>query len=266
MAGRLEGKVAIVTGAGSVGPGWGNGRATAVLFAREGAKVFAVDQNPSAVEETLGFIAGEGGDCTIHVADVTRADEVAGLVARCLDTYGRIDILHNNVGIADDQNVVDTPEDVWDRVNDVNLKSMFLTCKCVIPHMEAQGGGVIINISSISAIRHNARPFIAYYATKAGILGFTRAIALDHGRAGIRCNAILPGMINSPLMLEPAKKRMSEAELETWLADREAMVPIGRVGTGWDVAKAALFLASDDAEYITGTQLVVDGGLTCKFN
>ena len=265
MADRLKDKVAIVTGAGSVSEGWGNGKATAVLFAREGARVFGVDVNPAAVEETKAIIDGEGGACTIHVADVTRADEVAGLVERCVATYGRIDILHNNVGISHDTNVVDTDEATWDRVNDVNLKSMFLTCKHVIPHMARQGGGAIVNISSVSAIRHNGRPFIAYYATKAGVLGFTRGIALDHAGEGIRCNTVLPGMINSPMMMGPARERMSGEALEKWLADRDALVPLGRAGTGWDVAKAALFLASDDAQYITGTQLVVDGGLTGKF-
>ena len=265
MVDRLRGKVAAVIGAGSVGPGWGNGKATAVLFAREGAHVFAVDKSPAAVGETRAVIAGEGGDCTAHVADVTSAAAVGALVQACIATYGRIDVLHNNVGIADDKDVVETSEETWDRVNAVNLKSMFLTCKHAIPHMERHGGGSIINISSISAIRWNGRPFIAYYATKAAILGLTRAVAMDHARKGIRCNAILPGMMNTPLMLEPARERMSEGELAAWLAARDRAVPMGRAGTGWDVARAALFLASDDSAYVTGTHLIVDGGLTCKF-
>lgn len=266
MADRLKDKVALVIGAGSVGPGWGNGKATAALFAREGAKVFCVDQNLVAAEETRSIIAGEGGTATAHQADVTREAEVKALVKRCHDTYGRIDILHNNVGITDDDMTAPkSTEEVWDRTMAINLKSMMLTCKYVVPIMEKQGGGAIVNLSSISAIRHNGRPFIAYYTSKAGVLGFTRGVALDHAKAKIRCNAILPGMMNTPLMMEPARKRMSEKEIEAWLKDRDAKVPIGRAGTGWDVAKVALFLASDDSDYVTGQGIVVDGGLTSKF-
>ncbi|MBT5413262.1 MAG: SDR family NAD(P)-dependent oxidoreductase, partial [Rhodospirillaceae bacterium] len=141
MSERLKNKVAIVTGAGSVGPGWGNGKATATLFAREGAKVFAIDRNEDAVAETASIIAEEGGACTAHVADVTEAEAVEALVARCVETYGRVDVLHNNVGIVDDKNVLETSEETWDQVMAVNLKSMFLTCKHVIPVMGKQGGG-----------------------------------------------------------------------------------------------------------------------------
>lgn len=266
MGDRLKGKVALVIGAGSVGPGWGNGKATAVLFAREGAKVFGVDQNLAAAQETQSIIEKEGGVATAHQADVTKGKEVEALVKRCLDTYGRIDILHNNVGITDAHDVVGTTEEEWDRTMAVNLKSMMLTCKHVIPAMEKQGGGTIINLSSISAIRHNGRPFIAYYTSKAGVLGFTRGVALDFGKKKIRCNAILPGMMNTPMMTTRWEKQMKPAELETFLKNRDASVPYGRAGTGWDVAKLALFLASDDSEYITGQGIVVDGGLTCKFS
>ena len=265
MAGRLAGKVAIVTGAGSVGPGWGNGKATAVLFAREGARIFGVDRNPAALAQTAAIVASEGGAFAEHSADVTKEGEVKTLVARCVERFGSIDILHNNVGITDEHNVVETSEEEWDTVMDVNLKSMFLMCKHVVPHMEKAGGGAIVNISSISAVRHNLRPFIAYYTSKAGILGFTRGVALDHAKSRIRCNAILPGMMNTPMMIEPAKARMSQAEMVVWMKERDAKVPYGRAGTGWDVARAALFFASDDSDYITGQTLVVDGGVTSKF-
>ena len=179
MCQRLKDKVAIVTGAGSVGPGWGNGKATAVLFAREGAKVVAVDINLAAAEETKGIIDGEGGECTVHKADVSEFDEVKAMVDRCLETYGRIDILHNNVGIVVVGGPVETSEETWDRVSAVNLKSMFLTCKHVLPHMERQGGGAIVNISSIAGIRYTGIPYITYYTTKAGILELTQGIALQ---------------------------------------------------------------------------------------
>jgi NAD(P)-dependent dehydrogenase (short-subunit alcohol dehydrogenase family) len=264
--GRLAGKVAIVTGAGSVGPGWGNGKATAVLFAREGAKVFAVDRNAAAVEETRIIIASEGGECATHAADVTKEAQVKALVAKCVEAYGTVNVLHNNVGTTDQHGVVETSEEEWDRVLAINLKSMFLMCKHVVPHMERAGGGSIVNISSISAVRHNSRPFIAYYSSKAGILGLTRGVALDHAKVRVRCNAILPGMMNTPMMMEPAKGRMKPDELIGWLKARDATVPYGRAGTGWDVARAALFFASDDSDYVTGQTLVVDGGVTCKFS
>ena len=160
MRGRLKNKVAIVTGAGSVGPGWGNGKATAVLFAREGAKVFAGDINLDAAMETKAIINQEGGHCTVQKVDVSKSDEVKAMVDRCIETYGRIDILHNNVGIVVVGGPVDTSEETWDRVMAINLKSMFLTCKYVIPHMEKQGGGVIVNISSIAAIRYTGVPYV----------------------------------------------------------------------------------------------------------
>lgn len=264
MGERLKGKVAIVSGAGSIGPGWGNGKAVATLFAREGAKIFAVDRSEEAVAQTASIIAEEGGDCTAHVADVAEAGEVQTLVGRCVEAYGRIDVLHNNVGIVDDKDVLETSEETWDRVMEVNLKSMFLTCKHVIPEMRKQGRGVIVNVGSISGIRWNGVPWIAYYTSKAGVLGFTRAIALDHAKDGIRCNALMPGSINTPLMLEPKRKAVTEAEFDEWLAVRDTKIPLGRTGTAWDVANGALFLASDDSEYITGTHLIVDGGLVAQ--
>ncbi len=265
MVERLKDKVAIVTGAGSVGPGWGNGKATAVLFAREGAKVFAVDINLSAAEETKGIIDREGGICTIQKVDVTKADEVKAMVDRCIETYGRIDILHNNVGIVVVGGPVETTEETWDRVMSVNLKSMFLTCKYVIPHMEKQGGGVITNISSIAAIRYTGIPYITYYTTKAGILGFTQSIALQYAANNIRANCILPGLMDTPMIREPLKEVYAKGDIEKMIEIRNQQCPIGKMGDAWDVAHTALFLASDEAKYITGAEIVVDGGITCKF-
>ena len=264
MGDRLKEKVAIVTGAGSVGPGWGNGKATAVLFAREGAKVFAVDINPAAAEETKGIIEKEGGDCVVHQADVSRSDEVRAMVERCIEVYGRIDILHNNVGIVEVGGPVDASEESWDRVVAVNLKSQFLTCKHVLPYMEKQGGGAIVNISSIAGIRYLGVPYISYSATKAAILQLTQSIALEYAEKNIRVNAILPGLMNTPMIIEPLKEAYAGGDVEKMIKIRNEQCPMKKMGDAWDVAYAALFLASDEAKYITGAQLVVDGGITCK--
>ncbi|MBM4339333.1 MAG: glucose 1-dehydrogenase [Deltaproteobacteria bacterium] len=264
MGERLKNKVAIVTGAGSIGPGWGNGKATAVLFAREGAKIFAIDINPVAAEETKSIIDQEGGVCTIAKVDVSNPEDVKSMVDQCLKTYGRIDILHNNVGIVVLGGPVDTSEETWDRVMSVNLKSMFLTCKYALPHMERQGGGVIINISSVAAIRYTGIPYITYYASKAGILGLTQGIAMQYAAKNIRANCILPGLMDTPLIREPLKDFYAAGDVEKMIEIRNKQCPTGKMGDAWDVAYAALFLASDEAKYITGTQLIVDGGLTSK--
>ncbi len=265
MGERLGNKVAIVTGAGAVGPGWGNGKATAVLFAREGAKVFGVDINLAAAEETRSIIEQEGGACTMMKVDVSNPEEVKSMVNRCLETYGRIDILHNNVGIVVLGGPVETSEETWDRVMTVNLKSMFLTCKYTLPHMERQGGGVIINISSVAAIRFTGIPYITYYASKAGILGLTQGIALQYAAKNIRANCILPGLMDTPLIREPLKDFYAAGDIEKMIEIRNKQCPTGKMGDAWDVAHAPLFLASDEAKYITGTQFVIDGGITCKF-
>jgi len=265
MVDRLKNKAAIVTGAGSSGPGWGNGKATAVLFAREGAKVFAVDINLSAAEETKGIIEKEGGSCTAVKVDVSKSDEVNTLIERCIKTYGRIDILHNNVGVVVPGGPVDTTEETWDRVMSINLKSMFLTCKYAIPYMEKQGGGVIINISSIAGIRYTGVPYITYYTTKAGILGFTQAVALQYAEKNIRANAILPGLMDTPFYKEPLKQVYAEGDIPKMVEIRNQQCPMKKMGDAWDVTYAALYLASDEAKYVTGTQFIVDGGITCKF-
>jgi len=265
MGNRLKNKVAIVTGAGSIGPGWGNGKATAVLFAREGAKVFAVDLNLAAAEETKAIIEKEGGICSVMKADVSKSEEVKSMVDQSIKTYDRIDILHNNVGMVVPGGPVETTEETWDRVMAVNLKSMFLTCKNAIPYMEKQGGGVITNISSIAAIRYTGVPYITYYTTKAGILGFTQAIALQYAEKNIRANAILPGLMDTPFYKEPLKQIYAEGDIPKMVEIRNQQCPMKKMGDAWDVAYAALYLASDEAKYVTGAQLVVDGGITCKF-
>jgi NAD(P)-dependent dehydrogenase (short-subunit alcohol dehydrogenase family) len=264
MGDRLKNKVAIVTGAGSIGPGWGNGKATSVLFAREGAKVFGVDVNPYAAEETKKIIDKEGGNCTIMKVDVSKSQEVKNMVERCIEIYGRIDILHNNVGICIVGGPVELSEENWDRVMAVNLKSMFLTCKHVIPYMEKQGGGAITNISSIAGIRYTGVPYASYYTSKAGILGLTQGIALQYAEKNIRANAILPGLMNTPMFVEPLKGFYG-GDVEKMIEIRNQQCPTRKMGDAWDVAHTALFLASDEAKYITGAQIVIDGGITCKF-
>jgi NAD(P)-dependent dehydrogenase (short-subunit alcohol dehydrogenase family) len=264
MPGRLEGKVAIVTGAGSSGPGWGNGKATAVLFAREGARVLGVDRDRDAAEETRALIRAEGHVGEAYTADVTDAAQVDALVRRCLDAFGRVDVLHNNVGIVEVGGAAAASEASWDRVMDVNVKSMFLTCRAVLPHMERQGRGAIVNISSVSGIRWLGVPYPSYAASKAAVLGFTRSIALEYAGRGIRANCILPGLMNTPMIVKPLAGAYAAGDVERMLAIRAAQCPTGAMGDAWDVAYAALFLASDEARYVTGAELVVDGGLTGK--
>jgi NAD(P)-dependent dehydrogenase (short-subunit alcohol dehydrogenase family) len=262
--GRLKDKVAVVIGAGSVGAGWGNGKATAVLFAREGAKVLCVDINEKAAEETAGIIADEGGIAAVQRADVTEADQVEALTQRALDLWGRIDVLDNNVGILAVGGPVEQSEADWDRVMDANIKAMFLTCKHVLPVMERQGAGAIVNIASIAGIRWLGVPYVSYHASKAAVIQFTKVVALQYATKGIRANAILPGFMDTPMYVEPLKGAYAGGDIEEMKRIRAAQCPTGKMGDAWDVAHAALFLASDEAKYITATELVVDGGLTAK--
>jgi len=266
MSERLKNKVAIVTGAGSSGPGWGNGKATAVLFAREGAKVFCIDVNRDAVEETRSIIEQEGGVGSVGHCDVTCAEQVQAMAAQCLENYGSIDILHNNVGILEVGGPVEASEESWDRVNAVNVKSMFLTCKYTLPQMEKQGAGAIVNVSSIAGIRYLGVPYISYSTTKAAIIQFTQSIALQYAEKNIRANAVLPGLMNTPMIVQSLKDAYGGGDVEKMIATRDAMCPMKKMGDAWDVAYAALFLASDEAKYVTGTQLVVDGGASCKID
>lgn len=262
MANRLQDKVAIVFGAGSIGPGWGNGKATAVAYAREGAKILAVDVNPAAAGETAGIIRGEGGACDPCAADVTDSASVAKAVARCMERFGRIDVLHNNVGMAALGGPVEMTEAVWASSLQLNIGGAFLTCKHVLPIMEAQGRGAIVNVSSIASIRWLGTAYISYSAAKAALNQFTQAIALQYARKGIRANAILPGMMNTPTArVALGSEFADDADL---VARRNAACPTGSMGDAWDIAWASVFLASDEAKYITGVLLPVDGGITCK--
>ncbi len=263
---RLKGKVAMVVGAGSIGPGWGNGKATAVTFAREGAQVFCVDRNAAAAEETVSIINGEGGKAVAFTADVSRSSEIEAMVAACLKAYGRIDVLDNNVGIAETGSVVEVSEAEWDRVFAVNLKSAYLAMKHVIPVMVTQGGGSIINISSIASIRHVGISYVTYGASKAGMNQMTRTTAVEFAPHHVRVNAILPGLMKTPMVEHSVGLAASYArgDVEEMWRKRDAQVPMGHMGDAWDVANAALFLASDESKYVTGIELVVDGGMTCK--
>ncbi|MSR03375.1 MAG: SDR family oxidoreductase [Gemmatimonadetes bacterium] len=263
MGQELVGKVAIVTGAGSVGEGVGNGKAAAILFAREGAAVFGVDHNLAAAVETQRLIEAEGGRCAVHQADVSVATECQGIVDACVQRFGRLDILHNNVGIELAGGLLETTEAAWDRTLAVNLKSMFLLCRAAIPVMEVQGGGVVINVSSINSIRTLPALSLAYAASKAGVNALTRELAVEYAKRGIRVNAILPGMMNTPFV----RAALTEAyggDIQEMTRFRDARCPTGKQGESWDIGHLAVFLASDRAKYITGAELVVDGGQTLR--
>jgi NAD(P)-dependent dehydrogenase (short-subunit alcohol dehydrogenase family) len=266
MGGRLKDKVALITGAGSIGPGRGNGKATAVLFAREGAKVFGVDRNLDAANETKGIIEGEGGVCATHAADVAAADSVRAMVEACMAAFGRIDVLVNNVGIARTGGIVTTEEADWDLVTDVNQKSVYLVCRQVVPIMERQGAGAIVNIASVAAHRWTGISYASYYATKGAVVALSRAIALEFASKGIRCNSVSPGLMNTPMVHHGLTSAYGkDGDGENLIRVRTSQCPMGHIGTGWDTAHAVLFLASDEAKYITGIDLIVDGGVTAKF-
>ena len=257
---RLEGKTAIVVGAGqTAGETMGNGRATAVLFAREGARVLLVDRDGASVEETKAMIAAEGGTAEVYVANIAHDGAQAGLAQHAKATLGRIDILHNNVGIGGgDASPVSLAEDAWDRITNVNLKAMWLTCKHVLPVMREQRSGAIVSISSLAAVA-SAGNLTAYKISKAGVNALTQNIAITNARYNIRANAIMPGLIDTPMAVDAAARAAGRPREE--LAEARAKrVPLGHQGSAWDVAYAALFLASDEAKFITGAILPVDGG------
>lgn len=260
--GRLKGRTVLVFGAGSSGPGWGNGKAAAVAYAREGATVVAVDVGRAAAQETAEIIAGEGGSCLPFAADVTVSAEIERIVAETVARCGRIDVLHNNVGRTVMGGPIELDEAQWHAQIDVNLTSVFLSCKHVLPVMLRQGKGAIVNVSSLAAIRYTGYPYIGYYAAKAGVNQMTAALALQHAAEGIRVNAVMPGSIDTPLIhAQIAGRYASDAEM---VRQRDAACPTGKMGTAWDVARAAVFLASDEARYINGVCLPVDGGMHCR--
>jgi NAD(P)-dependent dehydrogenase (short-subunit alcohol dehydrogenase family) len=264
MADRLRDKVAIITGAGCVGPGWGNGRAAAVLFAREGAKVFAVDKNATTMTETLERIHAFGGMVRAHECDVTVNAQVAAMVDLCVAAFGRIDVLVNNVGGSAAGGPVELAEDAWDAQVDDNLKSVFLTCKHTLPVMERQGGGAIVNTASTSGIRWTGSAQVGYAATKAGVIQFSRVVAVQYADKGIRVNTVVPGQMHTPMVEARLAKQRAGGDVEALLKQRVARIPLGFMGDGRDTASAALFLASDEARFITGTEIVVDGGMTAR--
>lgn len=256
--GKLRGRVAVVFGAGSIGEGWGNGKASAVAYARAGAKVVGIDLNEAAAAETCRIIEGEGGEALAITADATKLGQVEAAIEAAAARFGRVDILHNNVGITSQGGPVETSEEVWDRVMTVNVKSMFLTCKFALPIMERQGSGVIVNISSVASIRWTGYNYSAYYASKGAVNQFTKGIAIEYAARGVRANCILPGLMDTPLIYQQISGFHGTSD--EMVAARHAASPTGRMGDGWDVANAAVFLASDDAKYINGVELVVDGG------
>ncbi len=266
MTDRLANKTAVVVGAGQTpGANIGNGRATAILFAREGARVLLVDRDLASAEETAALITGEGGAVLTFAADITREADCRALIADAKARLGRIDILHNNVGIGDRDGPAHRLEEAaWDRIMAVNLKGMWLTIKHALPVMRADGGGAIVNISSLAAIAPAS--ILAYEISKAGVNKLTTTVAAANARHRIRCNAIMPGLMDTPMAVEGLARAHGE-DVETVRAARNARVPLGgKMGTAWDVAHAALFLASDEAKFITGALLPVDGGMSVRAN
>jgi NAD(P)-dependent dehydrogenase (short-subunit alcohol dehydrogenase family) len=257
---RLEDRVALVFGAGSIGPGWGNGKACAVAYARQGAKVVCVDINADAAAETANIIEAEDGNALALSCDVTRNDSMQAVVAATLAHFSSIDILHNNVGHAAMGGPIELSEDDWQREMDVNLKGVFLACKHVLPVMLEQGAGSIINISSAAGLRYTGYDYASYYAAKGGVNQLTVGLALQYASKGIRVNAICPGLMDTPLIHQQISGAYESSE--AMLAERHAMSPTGKMGDAWDVANAAVFLASDEARYINAVILPVDGGLT----
>lgn len=256
--GRVDGKVAIVTGAGSIpGPGVGSGKATSVVLAREGARVLLVDMHPERAEETLRMIADEGGTATVFEGDMTRAADCEAMVKAAVDAFGTVDILVNNIGSPIVASVTDLTEAEWDRGLDVNLRTAFLASKHVIPVMVQQGGGSIVNVSSIAAVRGNGA--VVYSTAKGAMLSLTVDMAYCHGRDGVRVNAVVPGHIKTPMIVE--EYGGPGPRVDYMLALRAASGFLGTEGTGWDVAWAAAFLASDEARWITGVALPVDAGM-----
>jgi NAD(P)-dependent dehydrogenase (short-subunit alcohol dehydrogenase family) len=264
MTKRLQDRVAVVTGAGSVGPGWGNGRAVAVRFAEEGARVLAVDRDTDRLAETVALVQDASGGIATYACDVTRGDAVAAMVQACLDRWGRVDVLVNNVGGSAPGGPVEMTEEVWDAQVDLNLKSVFLGCKHVLPVMERQGGGAIVNIASTSGMRWTGAAQVAYAATKAGVIQLSRVVAVQYAAKGIRVNTVVPGQLHTPMVEVRLAKQRAGGDVEALLRQRQARIPLPFMGDGRDTANAALFLASDEARFVTGTEIVVDGGMTAR--
>jgi len=261
---RFESKVAIVTGAGCVGAGWGNGRAMAVRLAEEGARVLAVDRDAERLAETLSLAGSAAASIATCICDVTSSASVQAMVEACIETYGAPDILINNVGGSAAGGPVQLSEEAWDTQIDVNLKSVFLTCKHVLPHMIERKRGAIVNVASTSGLRWTGSAQVAYAASKAGVIHLSRVVAVQHAADGVRVNTVVPGQLHTPMVEARLARQRTGGDIEALLASRVKRIPLGFMGDGRDTASAALYLASDEARFVTGTELVVDGGMTAR--
>ncbi|WP_454692140.1 SDR family NAD(P)-dependent oxidoreductase [Achromobacter aloeverae] len=257
---RLDGKVALVTGCGTIGEGWGNGKAMAVAMARQGATVYGCDLDAAAARQTLDIIEKEGGKGHVQACDATDSAQFKAMAQACMERYGRIDILVNNVGRSEPGDPVTMSEETWNEQLQVNLTSAFLGCKHVIPVMVEQKGGAIINVSSVAGLRYVGKPQVAYAAAKAALMQMTSTTAVIYADRGVRVNSVVPGLVFTPLVTRLADK-YAGGDFDGFVARRHQQVPMGRMGTAWDIANTAVFLASDESRYITGQQIVVDGGL-----
>lgn len=264
MTGRLQGKIAIVTGAGCIGPGWGNGRAVCVRFAEEGATIFAVDRDLDCVTETVARVEAAGGTIVVQQCDVTESASIAAMVKACLDRFGRIDVLVNNVGGSAAGGPVEMAEETFDAQVAYNLKSVFLTCKHVLPVMEKQGAGAIVNTASTSGIRWTGAAQVGYAATKAGVIQLSRVVAVQYAARGIRVNTVVPGQLHTPMVEARLAGQRTGGDIDALLKSRIDRIPMGFMGDGRDTANAAVFLASDEARFVTGTEIVVDGGMSVR--
>lgn len=261
---KLAQRVVIVTGAGSVAPGWGIGKACSVSYARAGARVVAVDISADAARETAAIIRNEGGQCMPLAADVADPAAVAAVVDEVRQHWGSIDVLHHNVGIGKVGGSTDITFEDWQRIQSVNVDSLFHLSRAVLPDMRRQQRGVILATSSVAGIRYVGYPHLAYSVTKAATIHFIKMLALEHAGQGIRCNSIVAGLIDTPRIARTVASQFAD-DLDAARAARARQVPMQKMGSAWDIANAALFLASDEAAYITGTELVIDGGLTAKY-
>lgn len=264
MTERLQDKVAIITGAGCVGPGWGNGRAACVRFAEEGAKVFAVDLSADTMKETLARTQDVGGEIEPYLCDVTDTGNVEKMVKACHKRFGRIDILVNNVGGSAKGGAVELSEEDWDRQLDFNLKSVYLTCRSVLPFMAEQNSGAIVNTSSTSGLRWTGAAQVAYASAKAAIIQFGKVTAVEYAARGVRVNTVVPGQLHTPMVEARLAGQRAGGDVDTLLAARLKRIPLGWMGDGRDTANAALFLASDEARFVTGTEIIVDGGMSVR--
>ncbi|HEX3181275.1 MAG TPA: SDR family NAD(P)-dependent oxidoreductase [Beijerinckiaceae bacterium] len=260
---NLNGKVALITGCGCYGPGWGNGKAMSVLFARQGATVLGLDISLAAAQETQALVSGEGNLMHVAACDVTNSGQVKHVFETFVAEHGGLNILVNNVGRSEPGNLVNMDEEIWRSQLDLNLTSAFLVSKYAVPMMAARGGGSIVCISSVAGLRYVGKDQVAYAAAKAALIQFTRASAVMFAPQNVRLNCVVPGLMDTPIVRRLAE-RYAGGDYEGTVARRNAQVPLGHMGDAWDVAHAALFLASDEARYVTGTEIVVDGGLTAS--